>query len=149
MAPKDASSMTVKQLQAALKKKKVDFDKKAKKAELIELYESVSFTVESVSSNDVFSLGLPSSRGFLSADSVPAYLLAPTTRDSSWSWAGFGERRGEMREESFAFSLVDRVRKTRMRRRRRRRRNGDLTSNRSHKKNNPVRPGLQGPDARG
>ena len=39
MAPK-ASSMTVKQLQAALKKKKIDFDKKAKKAELVELLEA-------------------------------------------------------------------------------------------------------------
>lgn len=40
MAPKASSSMTVKQLQAALKKKKIDFDKKAKKAELVELLEA-------------------------------------------------------------------------------------------------------------
>jgi len=39
MAPK-AASMTVKQLQAALKKKKVDYDKKAKKAELVALLEA-------------------------------------------------------------------------------------------------------------
>lgn len=39
MPPKASSlsSMTVKQFQAALKKKKIDFDKKAKKAELVEL----------------------------------------------------------------------------------------------------------------
>ena len=38
--PSSPSAMTVKQLKTALKKRKIDFDAKAKKAELVELLES-------------------------------------------------------------------------------------------------------------